>query len=253
MRTIQSNDKKHTIELYDSVDEMLEVRYHKFNQMMVLAAGVGNTITDIIGKLGAIRQLIDDERPAAAKVELTNLYQSFFFVQDSIDPCSTAFATLVKSIDGVEYNDMTDSGLELVSRKVSEFLTIGERNETINSVKKKIEEELNRYFPNRSDENLESLTLMKGLLLTQLDGIIEDKDVSEKIESLSKRIRSLSEPTDYSDYEVESDKAREKSYLGIQETLHRDAKGMTILEYETACEMLRDRAKEYEKTRSKQK
>ena len=251
MRTIKTDDGKHTIELYDGVDEMLEVRYHKFNQMMVLAAGVGNSIESIIGKLGTIRQLIDDDRAKDAKVEIINLYQAFYFVQDSIDPRSTAFATLVKSIDGVEYNDMTESGLNKVSEILSGFLTVGQRNETIDSVKKKIEEELNQYFPHRNDENLEQLTLLRGILMAQLEGIIEDKDNGDVVGRLAKRIRDLSEATDYSTYEVESEKAREKSYLGIQETLHRDAKSMTILEYETACEMLRDRAKEYERKTKK--
>lgn len=251
MRIIKTDDGKHTIEIYDGVDEMLETRYHRFNQMMVLSAGVGNTIEAVVGKLGQIRQLIEDGRPMDARVEVINLYQTFYFIEGSIDPRSIAFASLVKSIDGVEYDDMTESGLERVSEILKGFLTIGQRNEVTDSVKKKIEGELDRFFPNRLDENKEQLVLLRGILMKQLDGIIEDKDVSDAVEKLAKRIRDLSEPTDYSMYEVESDKAREKSYLGIQETLHRDAKGMTVLEYETACEMLRERAKEYEKKTKK--
>lgn len=252
MRTLTTEDKKHTIEIYDGVDEMLEVRYHKFTQMMVLASGVGSDMEAIVAKLGTIRQLLDDERPKEAKVEILNLYQAFYFIGEGIDPKSTAFAALVKSIDGVEYDDMTESGLEKVQERLKGFLTIGKRNETIDSVKKKIEGELEQYFPHRNDGAMEQMALMRVLMLEQLDGIIEERDVKEKVDKIAKRIRDLNEVVNYQEYEIESEKAREKSYLGIQETLHIDAKGMTVLEYETACEMLRERAKEYEnKTKNK--
>lgn len=37
---------KHKVELYDSIDELPIVRFHKYNKMLLIDAGVGSDLSD---------------------------------------------------------------------------------------------------------------------------------------------------------------------------------------------------------------
>jgi hypothetical protein len=143
MRKINLN--KHEIELYDGVDEMPVTRYHKFTQLMVLSAGVGNDIAAVKSKILGIKQMLDDKQPEKAKVELLNLYQTFFFIDTVTDPRSLAMACCVHSIDGKVVESIAGDTLKDIAAQLDEWITKSERDgkgkngedNIIDSIKKK--------------------------------------------------------------------------------------------------------------------
>ena len=90
-------------------------------------------------------------------------------------------------------------------------------------------------------------------MIVQLEGIIQDKDVKEKIREIDKDIERLTKVPDFARYEMDNWRNFEKSCLVIGQELHKDGKLMTVTEYETAIEMLQERAEEMKKIRNKHK
>jgi len=242
------------MELYDGIDEMPVVRYHKFTQLMVLASGVGNDIDAIRSKLFGIKQMLDDQEPEKAKVEVLNLYQTFAFIDKTVDPSSMAMACLIKSIDGVEQDDINGDKLQRLAEQLDKWVTKKERDDITDAVKKKIEGELAYYYPDHTDNDGEGLALMKRMLVRRLERIINDEDLDKKdaeIERICKRMRERRKVTNYLAYERDSDVAFEQGCLAITGELNKDAKLMTVMEYHAAMHLLEERVKEMEKSKTK--
>lgn len=105
------------------------------------------------------------------------------------------------------------------------------------------------YFPNTDSniERAEQLHLVKKRLLLMLNEIIEDTSKEKEIKEIDQELQSRERTTDYGRFEVESDKSFETSCLLIGQEIHKDAKSMTVMEYETSLEILRKRQEEWEK------
>ena len=254
MRKINLN--KHEIELYDGADEMPVTRYHKFTQLMVLSAGVGNDIAAVKSKILGIKQMLDDKQPEKAKIELLNLYQTFFFIDTVTDPHSQAMACCVHSIDGKVVENIAGDTLKDIAAQLDEWMTKAERDDITNSVKKKIETELAYYFPEHTDTNGEMLALLRREIEIRLKRIADNEDLEQKhpeLERVRRRMRDINYDNTrlYTDYEKESDVSFEQGCLAITGELHKDAKQMTVMEYHAAMKLLDERAKEMEKARSK--
>ena len=130
--------KGHKIELYDGIEEMPVVRYNKYTKYCVLSTGVGNTVDDIVSRIAAIRKMIGKENvEKQMDSELLTLAQTFHFCTNCVDPSTLAFASLVKSVDGEECNDVTDEGIEKVKDRLSEFVTRKDVTLALSGVKKK--------------------------------------------------------------------------------------------------------------------
>ena len=82
--------------------------------MLLIDAGVGSDLNDWDAHIEKAIRFIRKEKPDLAEKELDNLRQNVYFVQSAISPKYLAFACLVKSVDGTEYNDMTADGLQKV-------------------------------------------------------------------------------------------------------------------------------------------
>lgn len=83
-----------------------------------------------------------------------------------------------------------------------------------------------------------------------LDAIIEgveDIKNSDKIREIDKRLYELQNDIDYQKAEVEGEIGFEKTCLFVSQEMHKDAKLMSVKEFETAIQILQDRAKENEK------
>ena len=252
--------KNHTLEVYDAIDEMPVVRYHKFTQLMVLAAGVGNDLDAVRTKIMGIRQMIEDGHVEKAKVEVLNLYQTFAFIDKVVDPKSLAFACAVKSIDGKDVDCRSTAELQKVADKLNEWMTkqqrdgVGRHPGILGWIKKKLEDDLAYYYPEHIDRDGEGLALMKAMLLRRIQRIVDNEDLEKKdaeLERLGKRMRERNEVTDYSQYEKESDRAFEQGCMSITGELGKDAKAMTVMEYHAATRVLEERAEAMEKARKK--
>ena len=134
MRTGKINN--HTVEIYDSIDELPIQRFQKYNKYMLIDSGVGSDLNDIMNHVG--RAIIYIEKnPNMARAELENMRQALYLVSEEMSPKYMAFAVLVKKIDGKEMNDLTDLGL----KKVLDILQNAKKrwlDDILNTVKKKL-------------------------------------------------------------------------------------------------------------------
>lgn len=135
MKTFEING--HRIVLYNDVEQMNVVRYHKFNKMCTLESGVGSDMKSVLNKLRGISRHIEDGKPKNALAEVKNLSITLDFTQRMFDPQSMAFSALVSEIDGEQCNDLSDEGLARVSEKIGRIFTKAGLDEEVNGIKKK--------------------------------------------------------------------------------------------------------------------
>lgn len=89
---------KHNVVLYDSIDELPMLRFHKYNKMLLVDAGVGSDLSDFDRHIEKVIRYLNSPTPNMATVELENMRQNIYFIQSEVSPRHLAFAVLVKSI-----------------------------------------------------------------------------------------------------------------------------------------------------------
>lgn len=137
MQTITSNN--HTITVYSSPKELPIARYKAMNQMILHDSGIGNDMAAVDKRLQNLYNFLSSSKIDDAVTEVNNLRFTFYSLISQLDYKSKTFACLVKEIDDVEYNDITDEGLAKVSALISEIgFTVEDLEEHFNSVKKKL-------------------------------------------------------------------------------------------------------------------
>ena len=257
MKDVELNGKK--VRLYDSIEELPMVRFHKYNKMLLIDAGIGSDIQAFDAHVEkVVRYMRNGDAEDAAK-ELENLRQSVYVVQTEQSPRNLSFACLVAKVDGRDCDDISDEGLErtralLSDIKVKEMATV--RAEA----KKKIDAELTQYFPSlfSSVEEREYYDNMKRMAEAQLEQITdgESEKRTERIRELEDRLVLAVKPKVFTGKEafgVQHDKAYMKMCLMISSNLNVDASRMTVLEYYTAGEYMQEMMKERKKAASKRR
>lgn len=233
---------KHTVEIYDSIDELPIQRFQKFNKYMLIDSGVGSDMQDVLSHIDRARIYIKSN-PAMAATELENLRQSIYLMVDELSPKHMAFAALVRKIDGEEMNDISDAGLKRVLGILSEAKK-GWLDGVLNSVKKKIDRELSMYFPGKFDDatqkeyfdNLREHTILK------LEEIISGESKEESIKAIETRLVLLAKPRIFSgakSVEIEYDKQFEEMCLVLAHNLQVQPYTMTVLQFYNAFDYLK--------------
>ena len=141
---------KHSLKIYDSIEELPIVRHHKFNKLMLIDAHIGSDISDFDAHLERVCRYIRANKPDMAEKELMVLRQNVFFIQTEVSPKHLAFAALIHTLDGQQNNDLTDEALKVLVAKLSD-VTVGEMDAAIEESKKKLDDELQVYFPQLFD------------------------------------------------------------------------------------------------------
>lgn len=249
---------RHTVEIYNAIDELPIARFHKYQKLLLVDAGIGADITAFDQRIEKVRRFLLAGKPEKAGQELENLRQCVYLIQSGLTPKHRAFAVLVASIDGERCDDLRDEALERVLERLADvphkWITA-----TLEAVKKKIDAELTVYFPsvfNTSDVK-EYYNLLRERTLALLDGIVRgehDPERLEPVERLTTRLLTYSNPQSFSGsdgLEVQYDRQFEDLCLMLAEQLHVDAKGYTVLEFYNAYEFIRERAKQAEKTQKR--
>lgn len=111
----------HTIEVYDSAETMPMKRYQRFNKMLMIANEVGSDFTDFDLRSRKAIEFLKKEMYPQAINELENRRQQVYNSFMEYTPKGRAFAICVKSIDGVEYKDISKSGLDEICDKLDEI------------------------------------------------------------------------------------------------------------------------------------
>ena len=251
---------KHTVEYYDTIEELPIVRFHKYQKLLLIDAGVGADIASFDQRIEKARRFMLAGKPEQAQQELENLRQCVYLIQSEITPKHRAFAALVTKIDGQECNDISDDSLLAVTGKLSD-VPESELTAQLDAVKKKIDGELMLYFPalfNDSDVK-EYYDILRRRTLEILKGIIEGQsrpNETDIVEKLTTQLVTYSNPkvfTGSDGVEIQFDRQFENLCLALSEQLHVEPKKYNVLEFYNAFEFIKERAKQLEKARKRGK
>lgn len=251
---------KHTVEMYDAIEELPIVRFHKYQKLLLIDAGIGADITALDQRLEKTRRFLADGKPEKAQQELENLRQSVYLIQAGISPKHRAFAVLVAKIDGQECNDISDDAL----KKITDALNDTPEKELaarLDAAKKKIDAELRLYFPAlfADSELKEYYDLLKRRTAAILEAIISGKKVDEsdrKIEKLTTELVTYAKPKNFSgseSVEIQFDRQFENLCLVLSEQLHVKPKEYSVLEFYNAFDFVQERARQAEKAQKRAK
>ena len=250
---------KHRVRLYDSIDDLPMERFHRYNKMLLIDAGLGSDISAMDAHVEKVVRFMRGGDIDSAAKELENLRQTVYLVQTEQSPRNLSFACLVAEVDGKDCNDLSEDGLEKVRLLLNDAPRV-EVAETMSAAKKKIDDALVEYFPQLfvSPEEKEYYDMMKRRTVAMLEQIAEGETETRKkdIDVMTDRLVTAIKPkvfTGRTAFGVQHDKGYEKMCLLISSTLGVDAKRMTVLEYYTANEYIKEMASERKKAASKRR
>ena len=235
--------------MFDSIEELPIVRFQKYNKMLMLDAGLGSDLTALDAHLARVGEFIKAGETDNAAREIDNLRQTLFNVQNGLTPHFMSLIPLMAEVDGEPLTDLSDEGIQKVYENLK-HVTLGEYEKVAEEVKKKIEDELEKYFRQGgvSAESKEYCELKRKRALLQLDEIQKDTDHAEEIREIEKKMLRMGKPGNFGPGEGNREIIYDKNFVGcciaIAQNLNMDAKQMTVLEYYRAIEVLEEQQKE---------
>lgn len=244
------------VEIYDGIEELPIVRFHKYNKMLLIDAGIGSDMADLDGHIDKAMRYMAMGKNDLAQTELENMRQNIYFINAGISPKNYAFAALVKSIDGKECTDMSDDGLKAIVEMLSDA-TQKEMTAELDAVKKKIDDEMRLYFPALFDdaEVKEYYDKLKERTLAVLQAIITGESQEKKIEKLTTELITYFRPSSFTgskSIEISYDKQFDRMCIMLAQQLNVNPKKYSVMEYYNAFEYLKEKAKR-EKNQKTQK
>lgn len=241
MKKILLNNR--VIEVYDSIEELPIVNFQKYNKYLLIDSGVGSDIDSIDEHIVKIAKFIKKEDSQKAMQELLNMRQNLYMINSEISPRYLAFAALIHKVDGEEVKDLSDDNLKELLTKIKEI----KHNKILAFLlefKKKIQEELETYYPEEfiGAKEKEIFSLVKQRTLFILDGIVYDKDNSSEVEAIDDRMFGKYSPKSFEggkSIEIKYDKQFEASCLLISQKTNLNAKTMTVLQFYGALDIIK--------------
>lgn len=240
---------KHKVVLYNSIEELPMQRFHKYNKMMLIDAGLGSDLNAVDGHIErAVRFIKGDHRQEAA-TEMENIRQTIYLIIQGMCPKHLAFAVLVAEVDGKPCDDISDEGLQRIVDLLGDA-PVKDVTAESEAVKKKIDDELTTYFPDEFDNASEKeyYDLMKRRTQTILDAIIngETEERKQQIEKLSNELICYTKPRSFTgkdSAEVAYDKQYDDMCLMMGQQLNADVKKYTVMEFYNAYGFIRKQQK----------
>ena len=251
---------KHTVEFYDTIEELPIVRFHKYQKLLLVDAGIGSDIAAFDQRIEKTRRFLMAGKPEQAQQELENMRQCVFLIQSGVNPKHRAFAALVTKIDGQDCTDIGDDALAAITEKLND-VPESELTAQLEAVKKKIDGELTLYFPalfNDSDVK-EYYDILRKRTLEILNGIVagvDDPAGAEIVDKLTTALITYSKPqmfTGSDGVEIQFDRQFENLCLVLSEQLHVEPKKYSVLEFYNAFDFVKERAKQAEKAQKRAK
>lgn len=250
----------HSVELYDAIEELPIIRFHKYQKLLLIDAGIGSDIAAFDQRIEKARRFLMDGKPDKAQRELENLRQAVFLIQSELSPKHRAFAVLVSKLDGKSCTDLSDAALGDILKALQDAKE-SELTAQLEAVKKKIDTEIRLYFPVLfADSGVkEYYDLMKRRALAVLRNIVDgvpDPDKTAEVERLTTELITYTNPQNFvgSDgVEIQFDRQFENLCLVLSEQLHINPKECTVLEFYNAFDFVRERAKQAERAQKRAK
>lgn len=248
MKTVQI--KGMSVEIYDSIEDLPIMRFHKYNKMLLVDAGIGSDLADFDRHIEKAMRYAASPNPGNAVTELQNLRQNVYFIQSEISPRCLAFAVLVKSVDGEPCDDLSDDGLR---KTLALFSNVphSEMTAHLEAVKKKIDEELRLYFPRLFDDAAlkEYYDKLKQRTVAVLRAVIDGgagESGAREIDRMTAELLTYFSPQEFSGsdgVEIRQDRQFENMCLTLSQNLHVDPKKFTVLEYYNAFEYIKEQSR----------
>ncbi len=111
---------KHTVMLYESIDELPIKNYIKFNKYYLIDANIGSDIGDFDRQLGTLRELVETNSTEKAVQLIHNIKQLFWFVSNETNVRHMSWACFVHSIDGEKITDYSPGGIKRILDALNE-------------------------------------------------------------------------------------------------------------------------------------
>ena len=246
--------------MYDTIEELPIVRFHKYQKLLLIDAGIGADITAFDQRIEKTRRFLMDGKTEKAQQELENLRQTVYFIQTEINPKHRAFAALVTKIDGIECKDISDDALSEVTAKLND-VPESELTAQLDAVKKKIDGELMLYFPSlfNDSEVKEYYDILRKRTLELLNGIVagvRDPGNTTAVDKLTTALVTYSNPKVFSGpegVEIQHDRQFENLCLVLSEQLYVKPKDYSVLEFYNAFDFVKEKAKQAEKAKKRAK
>lgn len=239
----------HTIKRYSSVDDMPIDIFMSFMLYLIVDSGIGSDVDAINEHDRNIIQFAKKEDYKKIIQEVVNRNECLNQIISKSSPEFMAYAVTVKSIDGIEIFDHSDEGCKLIVKRLIEFkATKGFLGGAVEFLRKKLEGEIDYYFPENSDKSNEVTvsSKRKKRLLSTLDELINEKSNQEEIQDIDDFIFSMIRPKNYSG-ETGFIKRYKKSYEDMSFILSQhtsiNPKKMTTLEYFNSWEIVKKQMK----------
>ena len=240
MKTVKIG--KHTVELYDTIEELPVTRFHKYQKCLLVDCGIGSTIEDFDKHIEKARRFLMLNDPANAQKELENLRQCVFMVQTALSPQHLAFACLVVSIDGTKCDILADSPYDELTGQ-------------LRSVKKKIDAELMAYFPKLYEDSdakefFDKVRRRTLLVLKNIVAGVPVPDGTKDVDDITTELITYTHPQIFAgsdSIEIKFDRQFENLCLMLSGQLNVKPKEYTVMEFYNAFEFLKEKAKNEEK------
>lgn len=240
---------RHKVVLYNSIEELPIVRFHKYNKMLLVDAGLGSDVSAVDGHIERVVRFLNSDQKKEAVTELENMRQAIYVIVQGMSPKHLAFAVLVKEIDGKACDDISDEGLQRVLEMLGD-VPMKDMTAESEAVKKKIDNELTLYFPDQFDSAAEKeyYDIMKRRTQAMIDAIVngEDDTRKENIEKLTDELVCFTKPRTFmgaSSAEIEYDKAFEDMCLTMAQSLGQDPKKYNVMEFYNAYQYMKKQQK----------
>lgn len=242
--------------MYDSIEELPIANFQKYNKFLLIDAGIGSDINDIDQHIAKIAKYIKSNQSLAMQ-ELQNMRQNMYMIASGISPKYLAFVALIHSIDDKKVEDLSDENL----KSVLESLKTIKHSWLINiltEIKKKIQTELELYFPEEfiNAKEKEAYDRLKSRTLLVLEGVIKGKDTSSDINVIDDYLFNLHKPKSFignESIEIKYDKQFETMCLIISQKTNQDARKMTVLQFYSSLENIKHQTEAEQKAYKKRK
>lgn len=230
---------RHRVVIYNTIEELPMTRFHKYNKMLLVDAGLGSDMTAIDGHIERVVRFIRNDMREDAATEMENLRQTVYLLLQGMSPKHLAFAALVKEVDGKPCDDISDEGLQRVVELLGD-VEVKDVTAESEAVKKKIDDELTTYFPETFDSASEKefYDLMKRRAQEMLKAIGDDTDErKENIQRLTDEMVMFSKPRKFTgtdNVEIAYERQYEDMCLMMSQQLHQNPKMFTVMEFYNA-------------------
>lgn len=113
--------KSHTVILYDSIENLPMDQFSKMQKYHMIENGIGKDISGFDKHFESTTEFLKHDKKDKAIGELKNIRHLFWHLLNEVDPSQLAFCCMIHSIDGIEITDYSDTSLQIMRDKLSDY------------------------------------------------------------------------------------------------------------------------------------